>query len=165
MSTIYTLLGDINGFLNALLSSLAEDGIDVSTYELDHLCFRVTTQDEYKQYKESLHKLGTLLSETLISNRPIATFKLNTPIVFSDRTISVIELPAPKPDGGYPKGLEHAEFVIDKPFDEFMEAHPAVSFSTRDIKKPINPDIRVQYSSFSVKFHHKPLEIVIRDEQ
>ena len=46
-----------------------------------------------------------------------------------------------------------------------MNKYPNINFDTRDISKIINPDIRVKYEGFSVKFHHKPLEYVIKYEQ
>lgn len=165
MKRVNYFLGDIDGFLKKVLTALENDGIDVSKYELDHICYRVETQGTYNQLKTELSKVGELLSETMISGRPISTYKLNTPIIFRTREISCIELPTPKQCSLYPEGLEHAEFVIDESFDDFMNKYPAVKFDTASINKPINPDLRVEYSGLSVKFHHKPLEEVIRYEQ
>ena len=165
MKDIEDLLGDIPCFLTRLFVALDKDGIDVSNSELDHICYRVETNERYEQLKEGLAGFGGLLSETMIGGRLISTYKLKVPIVFEERKIFCVELPSPKAGSHYPERLEHAEFVIADGFEDFMKRYPAVEFDTAASSKPINPDIRVQYTDFSVKFHHKPLEYVIEHEQ
>ena len=170
---ISELLGNTNLFLTTLLDALKKDQINVNPYELDHICYRVSTKERYEQYKLHIQKHGVLLSETSIGGRPISTYKLHSPIIFipkqestySRREIYLLELPSPKQNSPYPDGLEHAEFVIPHLFEEFITMHPHIEFDTKDITKPINPDIRIKYSTFSVKFHHQSLEYVIKEEQ
>lgn len=40
---------DPSPFLNRLFSYLGDDGIDVSRYVLDHICYRVATALEYSE--------------------------------------------------------------------------------------------------------------------
>lgn len=115
-------------FLDKVFSSLDEAGVDVSNFFLDHICYRVESAEAYEEYKTILANFGTLLSETAIQGRPIATYKLHDPIVYKDRSIPLLELPSPKPGIPYPRGLEHAEFVIDCSFQEFMAQYPHISF-------------------------------------
>jgi predicted metalloenzyme YecM len=165
MADIYKLLGDVNGFLEKIISALDADKINVSKYELDHVCYRVKSQDEYEQFKSKLSHLGELLTEIEIGERLISTYKLKEPINFRKRKIYLVELPSPKKDSPYPKGLEHVEFVIQDNFEDFMRKHPNIKFDTSGIGKLINPDIKIKYPKFSVKFHNKPLEYVIKYEQ
>ena len=165
MIDIRKLLGDVDGFLEKVIASLNADEIDVSKYELDHVCYRVESQGEYKQFKSKISRLGECLTEIEIGGRLISTYKLKEPISFRKRKIYLVELPSPKEGSPYPKGLEHVEFVIPDSFDEFMKKHPNVKFDIEGIAKPINPDIKIKYPEFSVKFHHKPLEYVIKYEQ
>lgn len=148
-------------FLDRLFTALRADGIDTSAFELDHLCYRVADNGRYAELKELLARSGHLLSETLIGGRPIATFRLDAPILFHGRTISVIELPAPKPGSPYPEGFEHAEFVVGMDPLVFAAQHPQLPWDRSAAHGPINPEVRLRYVGFSVKFHEHPLAYVI----
>jgi predicted metalloenzyme YecM len=156
------LLPSAQPFLDHLFTRLAADQIDVQRFKLDHICYRVETEERYLALKEALKKEGTLLAESQIGGRPISTFILHEPIRFRERAIPCLELPAPKPGKAYAEGYEHVEFVIDEPFAAFMARYPHVTFDTKGMQKAVNADIRIQYPDGSVKFHHHSLEYVIR---
>lgn len=156
------ILGPITPFLDRIFQFLDQDGIDVSLYELDHVCYRVETKEEYERLKTQLQPLGELLTESLIGGRLIATFKLFEPIRYKKRKIWCLELPSPKAGSPYKEGYEHVEFVIDKPFDDFMSLYPALTFKTKGMSKEVNPDISRKYGDLAVKFHHHTIEYVIR---
>ena len=152
---------DPSPFLDRLFLHLGEDGIDVSRYVLDHICYRVATTLEYDEMCEELSTQWRLLNETLIWGRMIATYRLDEPIRYHDREIWCVEIPSPKAWSPYPTGWEHAEFVIDMSFDEMMAKYPDISYHTDSMSKTINPDISIKYPGLSVKFHHNTLEYVI----
>ena len=112
-----------------------------------------------------LSKYGSILSQEEVGGRLISTFKLKQPIIYKTREIDCIELPSPKEGSFYEQGYEHAEFVIDEKFSQFINRHPTVNFSTRAISKKTNPDISIGYDGISVKFHHEALESVIKNQQ
>ncbi len=159
---ITKLLGDATSFLDHLFQYLAQKKINVATYELDHICYRVETEERYQVLKKALTNLGELLTESKIGGRSIASIKLAQPIIYKNREIEVVELPAPKKGSFYKEGFEHVEFVIDMPFEEFMAAHPQLNFITKDLKKSVNQGVTLKETDFSVKFHHHTLEYVIR---
>lgn len=154
---------NLNSFLNSIFTNLKSDNIDVSNYELDHICYRVSTNEKYELLKEELSNKWELLLETLISWRNIATFKLNEPLIYKNREISIIEIPAPKIWSDYDDWFEHVEFVIDDTFDDFKKKYSNIIFWEKAINKDINPDIKVQYDGISVKFHHNTLEYVVTE--
>lgn len=160
--TIQQLLGNPTSFLDYIFPYLSTKGINVANYELDHICYRVETEERYQQLKKELSNLGELLTESQIGGRAIASIKLDQPIVYKNRKIDVIELPAPKKDSFYKEGFEHVEFVIDVPFDDFMKVYPHLDFITKDLKKSVNQGVTLKEMDFSVKFHHHTLEYVIR---
>ncbi len=160
--SIHQLLGDVTPFLVHIFQYLSTKGINVANYELDHICYRVETEERYQQLKKELSDLGELLIESQIGGRAIASIKLDQPIIYKNRAIAVVELPAPKKGSFYKEGFEHVEFVIDVPFDNFMAAHPHLDFITKDLKKSVNQGITLKETDFSVKFHHHTLEYVIR---
>ena len=161
MNTIEGVLGDATPFLEKTFATLKQDKIDISKYELDHICYRVDTVDRYNELKQEILNYGALLSESQIGGRAISTFKLNEPIIFENREIRCIELPSSKEGSFYPAGYEHVEFVIDLEFEKFMSLYSHISFNTKSISKKVNPTIAIKYDGISVKFHQYSLEYVI----
>ncbi len=156
------ILGPITPFLDRIFQHLAEDKIEVDDYELDHICYRVETVERYLELKQEFTNYGELLTETIIGGRPISTFKLHTPYRYKKREIYCLELPAPKEGSPYPEGYEHVEFVIQDRFQTFISLYPHLEFKTKGMQKPVNPEISRKYPGMSVKFHHHPIEYVIK---
>lgn len=156
------ILGPVKPFLDQVFQYLVEDGIEVDAYELDHICYRVESTKRYLELREVLADHGELLTETEIGGRPISTFKLHSPYRYDSREIHCLELPAPKTGSPYPEGYEHVEFVIREPFQTFVSRYPHLEFKTKGMHKPVNPEISRKYPGLSVKFHHHPIEYVIK---
>lgn len=151
-------------FLDRLFYFLGQDKIEVDTYMLDHLCYRVETIGRYEQLCKGLaEEGGVLLSGKEIGGRPIAVFKLPTPLAYRERAIPLLELPAPKSGSPYPEGYEHAEFVVDESLPDFMARYPKLDFDTKGLRKAVNPEVRLRYEGMSVKFHEHDLEYVITE--
>ncbi|MBX2872739.1 MAG: VOC family protein [Saprospiraceae bacterium] len=156
------ILGPITPFLDQIFQHLTEDNILVNNYELDHICYRVANEERYLELKHQLADHGELLTESIIGGRLISTFKLHQPYRYQNREIQCLELPAPKEGSPYPEGFEHAEFVIQESFEVFMSKYSHLTFKTKGIQKPVNPEISLKYTDLSVKFHHHPIEYVIK---
>jgi hypothetical protein len=158
-------LPDPTPFLQRLFAALQADGIDVAAYELDHLCYRVEHMDRYEAVKAALATQAVLLCEHEIGGRAIATFELHTPIVFHERRIRVIELPAPKAGSPYAEGWEHAEFVVGMHPIDFAARYADLPWDRSGAEKATNADVRLGYAGFSVKFHERSLAEVINAER
>ena len=97
------VIGDATGFLNAAMLFLGSCGVDVSPHELDHICFRTHSTEEYLAVCDALVKdHGKVLVEGMIGGRPITTIELHTPLVLKRSDghtwpIRCVEVPAPKP--------------------------------------------------------------------
>jgi len=157
-------LPDPSLFLHHLFTTLQTNGLDVEGLELDHLCYRVATVERYARCKELFAQHGTLLAESLIAGRPIATFRLHQGFQFRGRMIDVVELPSPKPGSAYPEGYEHAEFVVDEDLLTFTQRFPKLGWKLDNLRKTTNPDVRLRYPDLSVKFHRQSLADVIAQE-
>lgn len=170
MSTLEAIVGDWKAFLDIVFADLEALKIDVSQYELDHMCYRVQTDEQYAAAKAGLGALGTLLSTVVLGGRHISTYKLHEPVTYNGRSIALVELPEHKASSknSYAVGLEHIEFAIgaDKDLVEFTTLYPSISFDMSEITKANNPAVRIMLPNGhgSVKFHHLPLEEVIRIE-
>lgn len=152
---------DLAPFLEKVFAALEQCNIRVTGMELDHVCYRVETKERYEALRKELDADGTLLGESLIGGRPIATYRLNRPFHYERRRIDVVELPAPKPGSPYPEGFEHVEFVVDEDLMAFTQRHPGLAWDLSGASKPVNPDIRLRFDGFWVKFHRLPLVEVI----
>jgi|FLOH01.1.fsa_nt_gi uncharacterized protein len=163
--SINNVLGSPEAFLDQIMFNLARDSIDVSNFPLDHICYRVENVISYSLLKGDLSSIGTLLTEAVIGGRPISTFRLQKPIIYKERNIWLVELPAPKQGKPFTEGYEHAEFVIDMQFQDFMALYSRVPFQTTGMHKERNPDIERSYDGVNVKFHYQPLDKVIEEEK
>jgi len=151
-------------FLKQLLVEMESLRLPVSTLKADHLCFRVETPEQYEIYKLALQVENTLLIESIVNGRPIATFQLKEPFQVQNQKIELVELPAPKPGFPYPLGFEHAEFVIQESFDVFAARFPDLKFSKAG-NPNMNPELCLKLTAGQVKFHHLSLARVIEIEE
>lgn len=166
MKSAEEILKAVPTFVEKILNELREIGFQLNDNFIDHVCFRVQTEEEYKFYKNEFFKIGELLSEASISGRPICTYKLFQPIKVGNKSIPCIEIPAPKASKVYATGLEHLEIVIDESFESLSSKFPNQKWDWAGARKEKNPELAILLSdSLSAKFHHQSLEEVIRLEK
>ena len=194
-SDFLTYLHDrVPSFVTAIVAELktSEYDIDVTDLQADHVCYRTESMAQYTELVEALQSPEasgsfTLLVESEIGGRPIATFKLLQPIEIVSgnvrHSIDVVEIPSPKDGSPYDAGLEHIEFVIGdgthkSPINDevhattlgaWMQKYPSVAWNTKAYHKECNPDVSFKmelcdHGRVSVKFHVMPLEDVITFE-
>ncbi len=164
MDELKKIIGDYDIFLDSVFAMIEDIDLDVEKLPVDHLCYRVETLNEYEEVKNLLSPLGHLLTEAEINGRPISTFKLHQAIVYKNRSIPMIELPAPKEEKAYKSGLEHLEFVTKEPLQKIVNRYPMVAFETYGIHKKVNPDITLKLGAYCIRFHNDDLETIIKKE-
>ena len=152
-------------FLDKIFSILDEKKIKIGSWEIDHLCYRTSSLENYEKIKSDFSALGELLIESDVNGRDIATYKLHKPVVYKSYTIPLVEVPAPKDGRVTPEGWEHIEVVINVSFDEFMKNYPEIKFDTKALSKNLNPELVIKFDDCSIKFHHQSLEKVIAIEK
>lgn len=151
-------------FLFEAFTELEKYKLNLKTWEIDHVCYRTSSQENYKASKAIFEKLGTCLVESPVNGRLIATYKLNKPVRFKDYFIDLVEVPAPKPGKLTKEGFEHFEVVIDEDFESFMQENSQFKFNIKGLAKTLNPELEIEFENFAVKFHHKSLEHIINIE-
>ena len=178
MPSLDELLGTIEPFLDKVTGFvLSNTTIPLRELEIDHICYRCSSTQEYKSVVKELleNHEGNLLVEGLIGGRPIATIELARPICYKGWNIPLVEVPCPKPGRVYASGLEHIEVVVGnsgsnphnskEDLEIFVANHKEVSFDTRAIDKQINADVCLKVDEHSsVKFHLCSLREVCRLE-
>lgn len=163
---LLSLQNQAQAFYQSILNEDEFKQLNLQKYEMDHLCYRTTSMEEYQSVCEKFREAGKLLIESEIGGRLIATYELDKPVILSDREVAVIEVPAPKNGSDYSLGFEHAEFVISEKLEDYIANNPSVKFDTKDLIKKINPDIRIKFQSgLSIKLHNQSLKSVIEYEK
>jgi len=133
---------------------------------IDHVCYRVESDARYGEMKQVFGQLGTMLVESMVSGRLIATYKLHSPIRWKNFVIPLVELPAPKKGKQVREGWEHLEIVVQGSFAEIKSNLPGARFDEKGLSKKINPELELELDSgVAIKFHHQSLEQVIEWER
>lgn len=162
MSEATAFIGDHAKFLDDILGRVAAEGFDLSDFsQIDHLCYRTVSTENYVEKKAELITIAKLLGETMVNERPISTFRLHTPILHAPWRVDAVELPAPKPGSKYPEGLEHVEFVLYDDIPTFLDKYAGKPFNTRAADRGINPEVGLQLGELSVRFHLLSLPTVV----
>ena len=166
MTNYEPIFGDIDAHVARITNELAEFGIGRSELaELDHLCYRVETNERYEEMKQVLGEIALLRGETEVQGRMIAIFRLNEYIQSNGWVIPYIELPAPKEGSPYKEGLEHAEFVVVGDLDVFQGNHAGAPFDTKAMDRPVNPELGLKTNRAAMKFHKLQIGAVVDIER
>ena len=162
MPELKDIVGDYTKFLDDILRRVADQGFDLGDFiQIDHMCYRTTSADNYAEKKLELTAAAVLLGETTVNGRPISTFRLRQPVMHATWRIDAIELPAPKAGSTHQEGLEHVEFVLYDDIPTFLEKYTGKPFEMRAADRGINPEIGLQLGDLSVKFHLLNLPTVV----
>lgn len=162
-------IGDYEWFLDILHTYIQAYRVDISNCFIDHICYRVDTQELYEQKKEALSNVADLLHESIVGGRLISIFKLHIPINYRWQTIWHIELPAPKEDHKYKdNALEHAEFVTPLSLQEIIDNHQHIikHIDLSGLQKSYNKDIEIIFDPMcAMKFHHHSIDTIVAHEK
>lgn len=153
-------------FLKGLFKKLEDNKIYFkNSWDIDHLCYRCASDDEYEQLKPYFLRFSDLLIESPVNGRLISTFKLHNPIYFKDWMIDLIELPAPKKGKSTKSGFEHIEIVCDENLSDFAHKFNSQIVNAKGLDKDFNQELEIHLGDENIKFHNYSLESVIRLEK
>jgi len=162
MTQLQGVIGNYADFLDDILARVVSEGFDLSDFiQVDHMCYRVTSEESYVQKKVELASVAELLGETMVNKRLIATFRLKQPVIHGPWRIDAVELPAPKAGAEHQEGLEHIEFVLYDDMPTFLEKYKGKPFDMRSADRGVNPEIGLKLGNYSVKFHLLNLPTVV----
>ncbi len=172
----------LSAFLDTVFAFVAEQKLDVTDLEIDHIALRLKHIDDVDRMKKEIAAFSinhAPLSSAIVNGREILMYQLSDPLKYHNRQIPCIELPYPKDPHDYPQdGWEHVEFVLESNA-ETMEDFEAV-FRARfphitDYRVDMphgpadqlpNPSIVLQkYKGLAIKFHPASIEKIIRGKK
>lgn len=151
-------------FLDKLIADIADQKIDVSSFELDHLGYQCSSDEDYDSLKIEVQKNAKLISENVVGGRRVGIFELNTSFEYKNWKIPAVEIIAPKNDQECLSALEHVEFVINTDFDSFIKKYPNLNWDLTAINQPVFPMVKLKLSkNTQVKFHLQPVLEIVKD--
>ena len=160
------VLDNYKNFIDQLITKIKANGIDLSNYELDHLGYKASSNEDYDDLKKEMSDLGEEVSEELVNGRRVGIYKLKEPLVYDKYIIPAMELIAPKEGEVCPSSLEHVEFVVDTSLEEFAGRYPTLDWNMTKINQTLFPMITLDLgSNTQVKFHHKPVLEIIKEKE
>ena len=154
------IIGDYRAFAGQQRDRLTARGIDITSYALSHLAYRVPEWDEYLRLRGLLERHAVANRETVWNGRPISLIVLAQPLdVLEGKTVPLIELIPPVHQRVYKMGLEHLGIVVGDTFDAFVAAHKPVLTGQQFQGPNSTPDpVYILFEDFThVKFYRASL--------
>lgn len=162
--TLKELIGDYEAFFSDLLHRLKKKGIDVTGMPMTHLLYRVETLPEYESLLDQLKAHCKEFADTQFNGRAVAILILEKPLILEEGfTVSMIELPAPRPVHMYPTGLESIGLYAGKLLSQFKEQYKDVLTGVKEHGQYCQPAFVTFENDKTVKFYDYTLkDIVLR---
>lgn len=159
------IIDNYKEFLDKLFQKLSELGIDVSGFELDHISYQASSNEDYDKLKPEFMKLGEVVAEDLVGGRRVAIIKLKDTLLYKNYSISAVELIAPKEEQVCESMLEHVEFVIGESFESFMAKYPGLPWDTSATNQKTYSMLKLLlYDNVRVKFHHMNILEIVKNK-
>ncbi|POP44966.1 metalloprotein [Superficieibacter electus] len=170
---------DLPRFTQALIQFSARLGLDITSLEADHISLRCHQNTTAERWRRGFEQCGELLSENIISGRPICLFKLAQPLNVAHWRFTVVELPWPG-EKRYPhEGWEHIEIVLPGAV-ETLNARALALMSDEGLSQSgiavktsspkgeherlPNPTLAVTDGKTTIKFHPWSIEAIVASE-
>ncbi len=158
---IEEIIGDYKGFAAQQRDRLLTRGIDISPYELSHICYRVPEWDQYLRVRSQLERHAISNRENVWNGRPISLIVFDDLEVLDGKRLPMIELIPPVHQRVYKMGCEHIGFVVsEEGFDAFVEEHKPVLTGQQFQGPDSTPDpVYILMEDFThVKFYRLSLQ-------
>jgi predicted metalloenzyme YecM len=160
---IEKIIGDYQAFFSDLLHRQKRVGIDMTGMLMSHLLYRTTTILEYEELRDQLTLFCKEFVETQFNGRAVSVLVLKEPLILEGGfSVSVIELPAPRPVHMYPSGLESTGVVVGRKLPEFIKQYKEVLTGVKNHGQHCQPAFITFDNNKTAKFYDISLtEIVI----
>jgi predicted metalloenzyme YecM len=158
------IIGDYRAFAVQQRDRLAARGIDINSYALSHLAYRVPEWEQYVHVRGLIERHAVANRENVWNGRPISLIVPVEPLeVLGGKLISLIELIPPVHQRVYKMGLEHLGVVVGDTFDAFVAAHKPVLTGQQFQGPSSTPDpVYILFEDFThVKFYRLSLRASI----
>jgi uncharacterized protein len=161
------VLSDVVGFLDTFTAKVATTGIDISGFNLDHVAYQASTSEDYENRKPDFKSICDYQHVAMIGGRQVAVFRLKNPIMYKGYKVIALELIEPTQGQQCKSAWEHAEYVIDTSFQNFISKYPDLDWDTSSIDRKVYSHLKLRLDEITrVKFHlHDILETIKLEEK
>lgn len=123
-----------------------ENNIDTNSVNLDHICYKCESSEEYENIKKMLEYESKFVYQSIISKRRIAYIGFFEPLSSICGNVYYLELADQKPDNSQKSKCDHLEPIANGiTYEEMLKRF---SINNLDVKKNIKP-------------HHSTYDIVL----
>ena len=145
-------------FLDSFFTQIEKTGIDISHLKLDHIAYQASSAEDYDTLKSKFLELGDEASEEIIGDRRVAVFKLRTPLLYKDYSISALELIEPREGQQFESAYQHAEFVLNQSFEQYIEEYPHINWDTSSMNREDFAHLKLNFDNgLTLKFLLQPI--------
>ena len=158
------IIGDYRAFAAQQRDRLATLGIDITSYGLSHLAYRVPEWDEYVRVRGLLERHAVANRESVWNGRPMSLIVFDQLEVLDGKALPMIELIPPVHQRVYKMGCEHLGVVVGEDvFDAFVETHKPVLTGQQFQGPNSTPDpVYILMEDFThVKFYRVSLQAAV----
>lgn len=160
------LIDEALEFLETFIKKVEDTGVDVSQMNLDHVAYQASTSADYEARKPEFEAISDYQHEAIVGDRRVGVFRLKQPIEFRGNHIVAFELIEPKRGHEQVSAWEHAEYVLNEPYTEFMKRYPELDWDVTSIERYIYSHLKLKLDdSTQVKFHLMDILETIRLEE
>ncbi len=162
MMKIQNLIGDYQAFFSDLLYRMKEVGIHITGMPMSHLLYRTVTVPEYIKLRDELKKHCSEFVETQFNGRAVSIIILSEPLLLEGGlTVTMIELPAPRPVHMYPSGLESIGVTVGDKLPEFIQRYDHVLTGVKDHGEHCQPAFITFDNDKTAKFYDISLREIV----
>ncbi len=149
-------------FLDSFFDQIKKSGLDINGLDLDHIAYQASSPKDYDKLRVEFQKFGPEISQEIIGQRRVAVYKLTQPIKYQHYSIPALELIEPKQGQQCDSAFQHAEFVIKKNFEYYLEEYPNINWDTSSLNRDEFAHLKINFDNgLTLKFLKAPiLELV-----
>jgi predicted metalloenzyme YecM len=149
-------------FLDSFFTQIHKVGLDISGLSLDHIAYQTSSAEDYEKWKHEFSTLGQEINEEIIGGRRVTVFKLHEPINYKSYRIQALELIEPRAGQKCESAFQHAEFVLEESFEDYMALYPEIAWDTSSMNRDEFAHLKLNFENgLTLKFlHHPILELV-----
>lgn len=152
------MIDQYKSFLEQIYYSLDSLGVDTTPFELDHIAYQVSNDEEFDSMLEEVKNYADVVRIPIVKERRVGVFRLKESWTYRDQSFEAIEVIEPKPGKIETSRLEHAEFLTPYSFKELMEMYPHLEWDTSSInreefahlKLPLDGETQVKFPKGSI---------------
>ena len=134
----------VNDFLLKFFKLLDSTGIDYSNFKLDHIAYKTSSQEDYREIANKFAKNNKLISEDIFGGIHVSVYKIPKLIEFKTYKIDLVEIIEPKSGEIYPSGFEHVEFLANISLVELMNLYPSLNWDASSINREELPTLKLR---------------------